>query len=254
VFASILEPTFYLAAIPSVILMGLSKGGFSGLGLLSMALLATVVSPVRAAAIMLPILVVQDIVSVWAYRRSFDKRILWIMLPGSILGVGVGWWVASLVSEAAVRLAVGVIAVAFVLVWVYRRSRQAEKPRPIEVAPGLFWGAVAGYTSFVAHAGGPPYQVYVLPLRMPPVLYAGTNTMFFAATNAIKVVPYVALGQFSPENLGTSTLLFPVAIVSTFAGIWLVHKVDANRFYGIIYTLTFLLGLKLIWDGSRALF
>src|SRR4051794_18465913 len=158
-----------MAAIPAVILMGFAKGGFAGLGLLSMSLLSTVVSPVKAAAIMLPILIVQDAVSVWSYRKTFDKRLLVIMLPGSILGITFGWLVASYVSEGAVRLIVGLISVTFVgMFW----RRRAIAPQVGEVAgakpAGVFWGAVAGYTSFVAHAGGPPFQVYVMPLRLKP--------------------------------------------------------------------------------------
>jgi uncharacterized membrane protein YfcA len=254
VLASIHEPIFYAAAIPAVILMGLSKGGFSGLGLLAITLMSLVVSPVRAAAIMLPILIVQDVVTVWAYRNAFDKKLLAIMLPGSVIGIAIGWLVATAVSEAFVRVAVGLISVCFVGVWVYRQRRSTvAEARQATVGGGVFWGAVAGYTSFVAHAGGPPFQVHVLPLRLSPVMYAGTNAVFFAVTNAIKVIPYVALGQFSPENLGTSAMLFPVAIVSTFLGVWLVRQVDANRFYGIIYALTFVVGVKLIWDGVRDL-
>jgi uncharacterized membrane protein YfcA len=254
VFASITDPTFYLAAIPAVALMGLAKGGFSGLGLLSMALLSLVVSPVRAAAIMLPILIVQDVVTVWAYRNDFDRKLLAVMLPGSIIGIALGWLVATSVSEAFVRVAVGLISVCFVAVWFYRQRRaMVAEARPATVSGGVFWGAVAGYTSFVAHAGGPPFQVHVLPLRLSPVYYAGTNAVFFAVTNAIKVIPYVALGQFSAENISTSTMLFPLAIISTLAGVWLVRLVDANRFYRLIYTLTFVVGVKLIWDGIRDL-
>jgi uncharacterized protein len=250
----IADPGFYAAAVPAVLLVGMSKGGFSGLSLLSLPLLALVVSPVKAAAIMLPILLVQDVVSVWAYRRSFDRRILAIMLPGSFLGVLIGWMIAAWVTEAMVRVGVGVISVGFVLLYWRRRygSGPGDAPKPSKAA-GVFWGALAGYTSFVAHAGGPPFQVYVLPQRLSPESYAGTNTLFFAVTNAVKVIPYLALGQFSPENLGTSAVLAPAAIAATFVGVWLVRRIDASRFYTIIYGLSLGVGLKLIWDGVRDL-
>ncbi|MCP8939790.1 sulfite exporter TauE/SafE family protein [Alsobacter sp. SYSU M60028] len=248
------EPFFYLVAVPAVVLMGLSKGGFSGLGLLSMSMLSLAVSPVKAAAIMLPILIVQDMVSVWAYRRTFDKRLLAIMLPGTILGIGFGWLIAAQVSEAVVRLIVGLISVVFVAMFWRRRPLKTEPaPVPGKPAPGVFWGAVAGYTSFVAHAGGPPFQVYVMPLRLSPALYAGTNTMFFAATNALKTVPYLALGQFSPENLASSAALFPIAIVATLGGVWLIQRIDATRFYMVVYGLTLLVGLGLVTDAVREL-
>jgi uncharacterized protein len=245
----LLDWTFYLAAIPAVILVGLSKGGFSGLSALAMPLLALVVSPVKAAAILLPILIVQDWVSVWAFRRDFDSRNLLILIPASLIGIGAGWLLAAHVGEALVRLAVGLISIGFVAYMVVR-SRGGE-PAPIKpkVAPGIFWGALAGFTSFVSHAGAPPFQVYVMPQGLSPRLFAGTATMFFAAANLLKVAPYFALGQFSRANLTAAATLFPLAIFATIAGVWLVRRVPAERFYKAVYALTFLIGLWLVWEG-----
>ena len=231
--------------------MGLAKGGFSGLGLLSIPLLCLVMPPVQAAAIMLPILLVQDAVSVWAYRKSFDRQNLLLLLPGCVLGIGLGWLFAARLSDAVVLLAVGVIATGFVIINWRRKAvlAAAGQLRPSALL-GLLWGSVAGITSFVAHAGGPPFQVYVLPQRLPPQIYAGTSTMFFAATNVVKLIPYAALGQLSPTNLSLAGALFPLAIGATFIGVWLVRRVDAQRFYTIIYALTFAVGLKLLWDGA----
>src|SRR4051812_43563919 len=177
---------FYLAAIPAVILVGLSKGGFSGLSLLSIPLLALVTSPIRAAAIMLPILIVQDVVSVWAYRRSFNGRIVAIMIPGGILGIALAAITAAYVTDAIVVLGVGVIASGFVLYTWLRPSGSRETPRTGSVSSGVFWGACSGFTSFIANAGGPPFQVHVLPQRLSPPVYAGTMTMVFAAINWMK--------------------------------------------------------------------
>ena len=247
------DPLFYLAAIPAVILMGLAKGGFAGLGLIAIPLMALVLSPVKAAALMLPILIVQDMVSTWAYRRDFDKRNLLIMLPGCLIGVFLGWLMAAHVSDELVKLGVGIISVVFVIIY-WRRRNVSGDPILGKVAPGIAWGAVAGFTSFVAHAGGPPFQVYVMPQRLAPQTYVGTSTWFFTITNLIKVVPYFLLGQFSTENLGTSSALFPVALVSTLAGVWLVRRIEPSRFYTIIYTLTFIVGAKLIYDATPHLF
>lgn len=249
------EPAFWLAAIPAVLLMGLAKGGFSGLGLLSIPLLCLVMPPVKAAAIMLPILCVQDAVSVWAYRKTFDKRNLLLLLPGSVIGIAIGWFFAARLSDAIVLLAVGVIATVFVTInWRRKAVLEAAGHMRPSAPLGFFWGGVAGLTSFVAHAGGPPFQVYVLPQRLPPQLYAGTNTMFFAATNIVKLIPYAALGQLSVENLSLAGALYPLAIAATFGGVWLVRHVEAARFYKIVYALTFMVGLKLLWDGSSRLF
>ena len=244
---------FYLVAIPAVILFGLSKGGFSGLGTLGVPMLSLVASPVRAAAIVLPILLVQDWLSVWAFRRDFSSRNLTILIPSSMIGVGVGWLLAARVSDDAVRLAIGVISIVFVLYMLIRdRLGRAPVEKP-GVPSGILWGSLSGFTSFVSHSGAPPFQVYVMPQYLKPPVFAGTATMFFAAVNLLKVPPYFLLGQFSRENLTVSAGLIPVAVLSTFAGVWLLRRVSAERFYAIILALTFLIGVKLTYDAVQAL-
>src|SRR3954464_5485542 len=154
----ITDPLFYLVATPAVLLMGLSKGGFAGLGLMSLPLMALVISPVQAAAIMLPILIAQDVVTVWAYRHSWDGRNLAILLPGATLGIGLGYVLASQVSDAAVALAVGVISIAFAMRRLVVERRGALAPTRPGVVLGLFWGAVCGFTRMISPAGGPPFQ------------------------------------------------------------------------------------------------
>src|SRR5271157_5131550 len=157
------ELNFYLVAVPAVIVLGLSKGGFTGLSSLAMPMLSLVTSPIRAAAIVLPVLIVQDWVSVWAFRRDFSPRNLIILVPSSMIGIAAGWLLAARVSEDAVRLAVGVISIAFV---VYMLGRDRLSRAPVEkpgLSGGLLWGSLAGFTSFISHAGSPPFQVYVMP-------------------------------------------------------------------------------------------
>lgn len=246
-------PLFYAAAVPAVILVGLSKGGFAGLATLSLPLLALVSAPIRAAAIMLPILIVQDMVSVWFYRHDFDRRVVAILLAGSLIGIAGGALFAAHVSNAAVLLIVGLIASGFVLYSWLRKSARSAEPEPAKVAPGLFWGACLGFTSFIANAGSPPFQVYVLPQRLKPQTYAGVQTMVFAAVNLIKLGAFFALGQVSFDNFAVSASLFPLAIAATFGGVWLVRRVQAGIFYKFVYAMTFVIGLKLIWDGARGL-
>jgi uncharacterized protein len=247
------EMQFYLVAIPAVTLFGLSKGGFSGLGTLGVPMLSLVASPVRAAAIVLPILLVQDWLSVWAFRRDYSLRNLVILTPSAMIGVGVGWLLAARVSDDAVRLAIGVISIVFVLYMLIRdRLGRAPVEKP-GVSNGVLWGSLAGFTSFISHSGAPPFQVYVMPQYLKPPVFAGTATMFFAAVNLLKVPPYFLLGQFNRDNLFVSAGLIPVAILSTFAGVWLTRRVSADRFYALILTLTFLIGAKLTYDAVRAL-
>lgn len=244
---------FLAASLAAVVLMGLSKGGFAGLSVLSMPLLSLVLPPAQAAAIMLPLLLAQDVVSVIAYRRDWDGRLLAILLPGAAAGVGLGYALAQRIQPAAVTLAVGLIAFVFAGRSLFAPPHPAREGRRGAVAAGLFWGAVGGFTSFISHSGSPPVQVYLLPQRLPPRLYAGLNTMFFAFANAIKVAPYFLLGQFTADNLTISAALAPVAVASALAGVWLVRRVSAAKFYAIILWLTLGVGAKLIWDGARGL-
>jgi uncharacterized membrane protein YfcA len=250
----ITDPLFYMAAVPAVLLLGLAKGGFSGLGLLSLPLMALVVSPVRSAAIMLPILIVQDAVTVFAYRHTWDRRNLAILLPSGVLGILTGYLVASRVSDAAVSLAVGIISIAFAARrLIAERSARRPEAAPADVPRGLFWGWIMGFTSMISHAGGPPFQIYVMPQRLPRDVFVGTGAICFALINWIKVPPYAALGQFTPSNLATSAVLFPMAILSTWAGVWLVRRVGGDRFYTLVYVLLVLVGGKLTFDGLRAI-
>ncbi|MCZ4290431.1 sulfite exporter TauE/SafE family protein [Hoeflea alexandrii] len=250
------DPFFYAAAIPAVIMVGLSKGGFGGaMALLGVPLMALAISPVQAAAILLPILIVMDMVSLWTWRGNSDNKTLVIMLPGALIGIAIGWATAAWVTAPMVRLIVGAVALWFVLRYVAQRfasARNGAMPaphghRPIE---GTLWGTLAGFTSFVSHAGGPPYQIYTLPLRQDPKTYTGTSVRFFAIINAIKLVPYFALGQFDMTNLSTSLVLAPLAPVATLAGAFIVRRMKPDIFYPFMYLMVFFTALKLIWDGA----
>lgn len=245
----IVDLPFYLLAIPAVLLLGLSKGGFAGMGALSVPLLALVVDPVRAAAILLPILIAQDIVGIWAFRRSIDWSVLLWTLPGAVLGILLGYGFARSVTPEAVMAAVGGVSLAFGVqrLWAGRHGPPAPARTPGWL--GTIAGTVSGFTSQIAHAGGPPFQLFVLPRRLPRDVLVGTTAIFFAAVNWLKVPAYIALGQFTTANLATSAALMPVAIGATLAGVWLVRRVSAERFYVAIYGLMILVGAKLVWDA-----
>jgi len=249
---------FYAVAIPAVILVGLSKGGLGGaLALMGVPLLALVMSPVKAAAIMLPILIVMDMAGLWVWRRHNDMPTLKTMLPGGVIGVGIGWLTASFVTDAWIRLIVGAIAIVFVTSYILDRYR-ARKSGPPDPAPqnpvkATIWGTISGFTSFVSHAGGPPYQIYTLPLRLSPKNYTGTSTRYFAVINALKFVSYFSLGQFDSSVLWASAVLLPLAIAATFSGAWLVKRMKPAIFYPLMYTMVTLTAIKLVADGLNAL-
>ncbi|MBO0662962.1 sulfite exporter TauE/SafE family protein [Jiella sp. MQZ9-1] len=249
----ITDPIFYALAVPAVVLVGLSKGAFGGTATLAgVPLMAIAVDPVTAAAILLPILVVMDIVSLLAWRGRFDRGVIATMLPAAAVGVLAGYLTAAMVSPDGFRLTIGLIAIWFFANWYFghRHQRPARDPQPVK---GAVWGMLAGFSSFVSHAGGPPFQIYVVPLRLSPQLFAGTSVVFFAAVNAVKLLPYAMLGEFSAANLATSAILLPLAPLSTLAGVWLVKRIDPELFYRLIYWMLLPIGLKLAYDGGLAL-
>ena len=254
----ITEPSFYLFAVPAVILLGLAKGGFAGLGVIAVPLMALAISPVKAAAILLPILIVQDVVSVWSFRHSWSGAILKVMIPSAAMGIFLGFALAAYVDTDAVELAIGLISVLFGAqrLWLdLRGAGYGEEARPERGLPwrGVLAGAAAGFTSQVSHAGGPPFQMYVLPKRLPRDSFIGTSSIFFAAVNWMKVPAYLALGQFKPDTLATAGALLPLAVLSTWAGVYLVRRVPGEGFYRVIYVLLILVGAKLVWDGAAGL-
>jgi len=242
------DPQFYLFALPAVLLIGISKGGFGGgAALLAVPLMSFAVPPLQAAGILLPILCVMDVAGLIAYRREVDRATLLYTLPGAIVGTGIGWLTATWVTDTHVRLMVGIMAVTFVMLHYFRPP--LPTPRGHSHTRGGIAGFFSGFTSFISHAGGPPFQIYVIPLRLEPRLFAGTSIVFFAVLNAIKVPPYFFLGQFTYENLIAAAVLLPLAIVAVYLGVIAVRIVSAKTFYRIAYASVFVVGLKLTWDG-----
>lgn len=237
-----------------MVVLGLAKGGFSGLGVLAVPLLSLVISPVQAAAITLPILIAQDVVSVWVFRGLWDKRLVAILLAGGVVGVLLGFLLAASVSQAAVELALGGISMVFGAqrLWLERRGAVIT-PWLAPTWVGVLLGVFAGFTSQIAHAGGPPVQMYLTPRQLERDIFLGTTTLFFTILNWIKVPAYIALGQFTPNNLGIAAALLPLAIVATIAGARLARSIAGPTFYQIVYVLMVLLGAKLVWDGVQGL-
>lgn len=238
---------FWAAAVVASALVGAGKGGIPIVGMLGVPVLSLVISPVAAAGLLLPVYVLSDMFGLYAYRHAFDRRVLAILMVGVTIGVGLGWGTARITPEWLVTTLVGVIGAVFALRLLTRRAEVAA--RPARVAPGLFWGTITGFTSFVSHSGAPPFQVYVLPLGLQKMVYAGTNTILFAYLNGIKLVPYWALGQFSAANLKVAVLLMPAAAVAVFAGVRLVKILPERLFFQIVTWALLAVSLKLIWDG-----
>ncbi|MCW2388405.1 putative membrane protein YfcA [Sphingobium sp. B11D3B] len=245
-----LDPFYILCAVVAVVISGLAKGGFSGAGSLAMPILALAIDPVRAAAILLPILIVQDVVGVWAFRRTWDGHVLAVMIPGMTIGVALGYFFSAQVSADVVLGVLGAISILFGLqrLWV-ERGHAITLPSNSPAWLGVLFGVASGFTSHVAHAGSPPFQMWVLPRKLPRDTLVGTTAIAFAVMNWIKVPAYAALGQFTHANLLATAALIPLALISTMLGVKLVRKVDPERFYVLIYVLMILLGVKLLADA-----
>lgn len=252
------DPAFVTVATIAVLITGVSKGGFGGMALLAVPVMSLVISPIQAAGIMLPIMIPMDVMSVWMYRKAWDRRNIAVLVPAATIGITIGGLTARWVDDDIVRLLVGIIAVVFITHrWITMRHKTASAGRigkPPSRALGVFWGACSGFTSFLAHAGSPPYQVYVLPQRLPKEVYAGTSVIFFASANAIKLIPYSLLGQFSPGNLSVSATLLPLVPIGVLVGRWLNRRLREDVFYAIVMTAIFLVGVRLIWDGVSNVF
>jgi uncharacterized membrane protein YfcA len=249
----IADPLFYAFAVPAVFLMAMGKGGFGGnLAVLAMPVMAMSAPPVQAAAIMMPILLIMDAISCWAWRRTWSRENVAIMLPAGIAGTLVGYLTASMVSDAALRLMIGLLGLAFCLQAWLTRTRDLPPRRP-DWARGSFWSGISGFTSFISHVGGPQLAVYLLPQKLSKEVLAGTFTIHFAIINIVKTPGFLALGAFTPQNLWTSAALAPVAALGTVFGVWLVKRVSTELFYRIMYLILFVVALKLIVDGVRGL-
>ncbi|MFK7901581.1 MAG: sulfite exporter TauE/SafE family protein [Nitratireductor sp.] len=246
-------PWFYAVAIPAILMLGLAKGGFGG-GMAGIVtpMVALVIAPVTAAAIILPILLVGDAIGVYNYRQSVKWSVFWTIVPATIIGITIGALTASYLSDDFFRLALGTISIFFASLQ-FTKDMLKHKPKSENKKLGYFWGSLAGLTSFISHSGAPPYQAYVLPLKLDKVIYAGTTAVTFACINSIKVVPYFALGQFNSQNLWISVSLIPFAVIGAFIGIWAVKRASQGLFYNITYAAMIIIGIKLIWDGRGAI-
>ena len=242
---------FYPVAIAAILLTGMVKGGFgTGAGGLAVPLMSMFIAPPEAAGIMLPILCAMDLFGVHAYRGRWSREHLRVLLPGALVGIGAGALAFGALSVDVIRLLIGLIAVTFALNrWFALTARVATRITTPGRLAGAFWGAASGFTSTLAHAGGPPFAVYMLPQRIDKTLLVGTSAVFFLAVNYVKLVPYAFLGQLNAANLTTALIFAPLAPLGIWLGVWLHRRVPEAPFYNISYALLLLTGLKLIWDA-----
>ncbi|WP_085909540.1 sulfite exporter TauE/SafE family protein [Kiloniella majae] len=245
--------SFYVVAAVAVLITGISKSGFSGgMGALTVPLMAMFISPFKAAAIMLPILCCMDVLSIWAYRKNFHRKNLIVLVLGALSGIAIGALTYSYVDADDIRILLGLLTLLFGLSYFVGNQKEKKQARA-STSVGVGCGLVAGFTSFVAHAGGPPVKFFLLRQRLDKTVFVGTNVAFFLIVNQVKLIPYAWMGQFSAENLLLSLLFVPIVPL----GIWLglkLHKIIApDLFYQISYLMMIFAGVKLLYDGMSPL-
>ncbi|MCR8550600.1 sulfite exporter TauE/SafE family protein [Salipiger sp. P9] len=248
-----MDMQFWLTAIVAVAFSGLAKGGFAGVGMLATPLLSLVVPPLQAASIVLPILVAQDLVACVIYRKQVDWTILRPMLPGAVAGIAVGYLFAARVPEGILTITLGIISALFALRGLIRMWRKHDGRMAPHAGLAALAGAGAGVTSMISHAGAPPFQMYVLPLRLPRDTFVGCTVYFFCIVNLVKLPPFLLLGQYDTQVVHIVMILLPWAFVASLCGVWLVRRTDPVRFERIILILLGLVGLMLIRNGVAGL-
>lgn len=246
-----MDVTIFAFAVPAVLFAGVSKSGFgSGAAFASSAILALVLEPGMALALMLPLLMLIDLVSLKPYWGRWNLRASLLLIAGGLPGVALGAWLYSAVDADVMRVLIGAVSVGFVL-WQLRAKLgwPVVAARPLGRAAGALAGLIVGFTSFVSHAGGPPAAVYLLSLGLRKTEFQASTVLIFWAINLAKAVPYAGLGLFTRETLLLDLMLVPFALGGAALGVWLHHRIPERWFFGLTYVLLTITGIKLIWDG-----
>jgi uncharacterized membrane protein YfcA len=246
-----LDVQFFMVAIPAVLFAGISKGGFgSGAAFAAASILALVLEPGQALGIMLPLLMLMDAANLRPYWKKWSAPDAKLLILGALPGVALGAWLYTIADADLFRLLIGVISVGFV-VWqmglklgLIRAARTA-----LPQWAGALAGGVAGFTSFVSHAGGPPAAVWLLSRKLDKTQFQATTVIVFWAVNIAKFVPYAFLGIFTAQTLLADLLLAPVALLGAWLGVKAHYIVPERAFFALTYVLLSVTGAKLIWDA-----
>ncbi|MDC0658400.1 sulfite exporter TauE/SafE family protein [Leisingera sp. SS27] len=245
------DAMFFVFAIPAVVFAGVSKGGFgSGAAFASASILALVLEPGAALALMLPLLMLIDVANLKPYWGRWNLRASLLLIGGGLPGVALGTWLYAAVDADAMRVLIGAVSIGFVL-WQLRArlGLRLAADAPLSTGAGALAGLAVGFTSFVSHAGGPPAAVYLLSLKLRKTEYQASTVLIFWAINIVKAVPYAGLGLFTRETLTLDLVLAPFALLGAWLGVKLHHSIPERWFFALTYVLLTVTGAKLIWDG-----
>ena len=240
---------FWIIAVFAATTVGLGKGGLPVIASLAVPSLSLFMSPITAAGLLLPVYIVSDMFALFFYRKDFDIRVLKISILGMTIGVLIGWATADIVIEWVVTIIIGLMGVIFALNELLKNSTKKPNLKKINQSKGLFWCSISGFTSFISHNGGPPWQIFVIPLGLSKVVYVGSSVLAFSYVNAIKVIPYFFLGQLNLGSIKIALFLLIPASLAVYIGFISVKIIPEKVFYLLVSWALLIISCKLIWDG-----
>ncbi|MCR8550336.1 sulfite exporter TauE/SafE family protein [Salipiger sp. P9] len=249
-----MEPswTFWIAAGAATFFVGMSKGGLPMVAMLGVPILSVFIPPAAAAGLLLPMYILADVYAVWLFRGQYSARNLKILIPAAAIGIWVAFLLVSRVPVEASKLVVALIGVSYLASALRKRLSGDYRSRPADVPRGLFWGALSGFTSYISHAGGPPFQAYTLPQKLPKMTFAGTATITFACINWMKLPAYVLAGQVTWDSLRQIAFLAPLALAGAWVGYRLTTRLPERAFFALVNIALGLLCLRLFWEVGQA--
>jgi uncharacterized protein len=248
------DPWFYGVGFLTTFLMAASKGAFGGgLAIIGIPMLALVTDPITAAIIVAPLVAFMDIFALRAFPPSTWSKpdLKWLCL-GLVVGIAMGWTFFEVVDKRYVILTIAVVTLGFTLRWFIKDRVDPPPPHGVQPARALGLSVVSGFTTFIAHSGGPPVAIYLLGRNLDKTVYAGTTVAIFMLGNFIKLVPFTKMGLERPMALASALVFASIVPFSVWVGKKLHDRLDQKKLLLWCYSLLAITGLKLLWDSVRA--
>jgi uncharacterized membrane protein YfcA len=249
------DPVFYLIGYATVFIIAISKGAFGGgLAILGVPLLSLVMPPLDAAITIAPLICFMDLFAIGSFGRdTWSKPDLKWILPALIIGIVAGYVFFTRVNPHFVAIAIGLVTLSFAAHWLLFTRNAGAAPAPASPLLASLAGFACGFTTFVAHAGGPPMNTYLLRRGLDKSVYAGTSLVIFMTANWVKVIPYAVLAYAKPATWLAALVLAPAIPFGVWLGIYLHRRLEQNRLYFWCYLLLAAAASKLLFDALRSL-
>jgi uncharacterized protein len=252
-FVPLPDPLTFAVVAAGIALIAFMKGAFGGgFAIIGIPLLSLVLDPLTAGVLLAPMFLVMDVFAFRYWKPStWSKPDIVLLGPAAVIGIIAGYFLLRVLSPAVVKIVMALITLGFTAIWFTGGARPEAEPR--RTSKALLCGTAAGVTSMIAHAGGPPLAMYLLPLGLPKEILAGTTSLFFTIANVVKTGPWLMLQPPGKETLAMMALTIPVIPVGVWAG-WRMHsRLNQMQMYRACYGLLTVVAVKLLWDGIRAL-